>query len=114
MSIAAGLLDERVTLQQRATGLDALGQESGAWQDVATVWARVRTLKGRDLVAGGSEHATYDVVVRLRYRTDVAAGMRLLWAGQPLEIVGNPVPVDGGREALDVFCSAGIRDGRPA
>lgn len=40
MKLLTGPLNQRVTLQQRASGVDALGQESSTWQDVATAWVQ--------------------------------------------------------------------------
>lgn len=110
----AGAMDQRVIIQQRATGLDAHGQESTTWQDLATVWARVTPLRGRDFIAAAQMQATFDARVHIRYRTDVTAGMRLMWGAQPLELVGAPVDVDGGRHTLELMCVHGVRAGAPA
>ncbi len=44
----AGRLHERVTLQQPVTTQDDYGQDIITWADVATVWAGVEPLRGRD------------------------------------------------------------------
>ena len=49
--ITAGQLDQRITLQQRSAGADVLGQPSGAWADVASVWAKARPLRSREVSA---------------------------------------------------------------
>jgi SPP1 family predicted phage head-tail adaptor len=110
--ISAGSLDQLVTLQARSAGQDARGQASDTWVDVATnVWARVAPRRGRDFFAAGQEQATFDCTVLLRYRTDITASMRVLWQGQPLELVGEPVNVGGAGVYLELLCVRGPRAG---
>jgi SPP1 family predicted phage head-tail adaptor len=111
-------LDQRITLQSRATGVDALGQESPAWADlpdVPEVWAQAITKRGREYFAAGSVQADAGVVFRIRYRADVllnSATLRVVWRGVPYDIVEPPQDIDGQREAVDLVCSTGARDGR--
>lgn len=105
----AGYLDQRLTLQQRAAGQDALGDASGAWQTVATVWAHAKPLRGREFFAAGQLQAALDVQFTIRYRADVATTWRVLWRGVPHEIVSPPIDVDGRREYLELMCASGIR-----
>ncbi len=111
---AAGSLDQRVTIQRRVVGVDAHGQESTTWQDVATVWASVRPVPGRDLLAAGQPQATFDATVRIRYRDDVRATDRLAWGTRTLELVGEPVDIDGQRHTLELRCLFGLRSGAAA
>jgi len=43
-----GKLDKRITLQSRSATLDDYGQELNSWSDIATVWANVKPLGGRE------------------------------------------------------------------
>ncbi len=110
--LAAGALDQLVTIQRRASGADAHGQESTTWQThAANVWAQVRAVPGRDLLAAGQPQATFDLTVRMRYRTDITPDMRIMWGSTPLEIVGQPVDPDGGRHITELRCLSGLRGG---
>jgi SPP1 family predicted phage head-tail adaptor len=110
--LSAGALDQLVTLQRRTTGQDERGQALDTWVDVATnVWARVAPRRGRDFFAAAQEQATFDCTVLLRHRTDVTADMRVLWQGQPLELVGEPVDVGGAGVYLELLCVRGPRAG---
>lgn len=111
MSCEAGRLNQRVTLQQRTAGVDALGQELTTWSDVATVWAEVQPLRGREYFAAGQMQATVDVRIRIRWRAGVVPSMRALWRGQPHEIVSVIEP-DGAKSMLELMCVSGVRDGR--
>lgn len=107
--IAAGRLDQRVTLQQKSVTRNAIGEEVVAWQDVATAWAEVRQLRGREFFAGAQMQDAVDVRVRLRWRSGVTRDQRLVWNGAPLDIVS--VIELGRREALEIMCMSGVRNG---
>lgn len=47
--IDPGLRSHRIQIQQRSGSPDALGQPSQEFTTYATVWARVRSLSGREL-----------------------------------------------------------------
>lgn len=109
-------LDQRITLQRRNTGADALGQESTTWADYATVWGGVTTKRGREYFAAGAVQGEAAMAVRIRYRADVvelgSGALRVVYRGQPYDITEPPQDVDGQREAIDLFCSTAARDGR--
>ena len=110
--ITAGQLDQRLTLQSRAAGADVLGQPSGAWQTVATVWGRARPLRSRELFAAGAIENVTDVEFTIRWRSDVGHTWRVLWRGTPHDITGEPIDVDGQRQWLQLLAASGVRDGR--
>ena len=110
--ISAGDLTQRITLQSRATAQDALGNASGAWSDVATVWARARPLRSRELFAAGAIQNITDVEFTINYRADVASTWRVLWRGVPHDIIGQPIDIDGQKTWLQLLAATGLRDGR--
>ena len=114
--INAGRMDQRITLQRRTTGVDALGQEATTWVDYATVWGGVSTKRGREYFAAGEVQGEAAMAVRIRYRADVitlgSGALRLVYRGQPYDITEPPQDVDGQRAAIDLFCTTGARDGR--
>lgn len=111
VAINAGSLRHRITLQSPPTARDSLGQRSGDWVDEATVWADARPLSSRELLAAGQINSEISVRFRIRYRAGVLPTWRVLWRDVPHAIVGNPIDVNGERVALDLLCTAGIRDG---
>ena len=114
--INAGRLNERITLQQRTAGADALGQESTTWTDLDTVWAGVTSKRGREFFAAGAVQAEAAAVFRIRYRADVVAigsgALRVVWNGQPYDVIEPPQDVDAQHVAIDLMCTTGARDGR--
>lgn len=107
--IAAGQLDQRITLQSRTATRDAIGGELPAWVDVATVWAKVDAITGREVHAAQQLHAEITLRAQIRYRDDVAADWRALWRGNVLAI--HAVLPSPRRDALTLLCSQGVRDG---
>ena len=107
--LSAGRLDQRVTLQAKSATRAANGEEVVTWGDVATVWAQVQQLRGKEFFAGAQMQDAIDVRARIRYRTGVTRDMRLQWNGAPLDIVS--VIVVGRNELLELMCIAGVRNG---
>lgn len=107
--ISAGMFDQRVTLQSKQVARGANGEEVVTWSDVATIWAQVQQLRGKEFFAGAQMQDEVDVRVRLRYRTGVTRDQRLLCNGAPLDIVS--VITLGRREALELMCISGVRNG---
>lgn len=110
--ITIGQLDQRIALQSRSAGVDVLGQPSGAWATVATVWGRARPLRSRELFAAGQVQNVADVEFTIRYRADVRATWRLLWRGAAYDITGEPIDIDGQRQWMQLLAASGIKDGR--
>lgn len=111
MTYGAGRLDQRVTLQQRASGVDVLGQESTTWETVAIVWANVEQIRGREFFAASQMQSETAARITIRYRTDVVPTMRAVWRDQAHDITAV---IDPGsrKETLELMCMAGVRDGR--
>lgn len=107
--IAAGRLDQRITLQQKSVTRAANGEEVVSWAVVDTLWAEVFQLRGKEFFAGAQMQDAVDVRVRLRYRAGVTRDMRIVWNGTPLDIVS--VIELGRREALELMCISGVRNG---
>jgi SPP1 family predicted phage head-tail adaptor len=110
----AARLRTPVQLQRRGTVQDERGQDTVTWATYATEWAEVRPTRGRDMLAAAQPQATFDAAVLIRYRADVLATDRVVWAGQPLELIGLPVNVNGANVALELLCTHGVRTGAPA
>lgn len=110
----AGDLDQRITIQRRAAGVDALGHEAKGWTDYATVWARVLTTGGREALQAGAVQGEATIECRIRYRADLlhdSTGQRIVWRGIAYDITRPPQDVKGAGVAIDLFGSTGARDG---
>jgi SPP1 family predicted phage head-tail adaptor len=79
-----------------------------AWVDVATVWASVEAIGGREQLASGQVQADTTYRVCMRHREDVTAKNRLVWltskpANKVLNVTAAP-PTVGTGNSLELVC----------
>jgi len=98
-----GRLDRRVTLQYAVLARDAAGGQVPTWYDLATVSAAKIPVRGARFYAAESKQFETLVGYRIRHRSGVAAGMRLVHGDDVLEIVAPPEE-QGRRQYLDLTC----------
>lgn len=99
----AGRLNRRCVLQTPSTATDEIGQPIPGWTDVATVWADIRMKSGLEAIKAGAVVSTVQASIRIRYRSDVNAGMRVVHNLVAYEIKAK-LPDVSGREFLDLVC----------
>lgn len=102
----AGKLTELVTIQARTAGTDALGQPNTTWTTFASVWAQLKAAKGIEVIKGSGEVSSYQVSVRIRWRTDILPTMRVVHDGAVYNINAVLPDVSGGRDYVDLVCEA--------
>jgi SPP1 family predicted phage head-tail adaptor len=66
-----GKLNKRVTFQRRSATLDDYGQQLDAWTEVATVWANVEPVGGREKMMAMAINAQLTHRVSVRYTADL-------------------------------------------
>lgn len=99
----AGQLNNRITIQQQSTSVDALGQPVATWSDVALVWADVKFQSGSESIKAGAQVATSKCSIRIRYRTGLTSAMRVLLGSTVLQILAV-LPDEKGRKHVDLAC----------
>jgi SPP1 family predicted phage head-tail adaptor len=98
-----GALTDRVSLQRRVDTSELEGGTAHIFMTVSSLWARVRSLSTRLMMAGDGRAAAASHSVVVRYRSDVAVGDRFGWRGRWLEVVGV-ADLDGRRGWLSCQC----------
>lgn len=93
----------RVTIETLPDQLDAFRQLAGVWTAGDTVWARVRTLSGREAAAAHQVRPETSLRVEMRYRSDISPEDRLDFSGRKLKILAAFDPEERGR-VLYVDC----------
>ncbi len=107
----AGLLKYRVTIQSRLQEQDPkYGGQVNAWDDVATVWAGITPLRGRELFAAQAIHSKAEVKILIRYRGDLSHDMRVKHGDIIYDIHSIP-PVPDRYQGLTLLCSTGVTEG---
>lgn len=106
-----GKFKHRVTIQELG-GRDDYGQPlPDGWVDVATrLRANIRTLTGREFATSGSEASEVTTSIRLRYRTGIQAGMRVVH-GDTIYDIRAVLPNEEDRRYVDLACATGANDG---
>lgn len=81
----AGILRDRIIIQHKTVTADGWGQEIEVWSDLATVWANVRFMSGKEYISANRETAQIQASIRIRIRS-VDSGMRVIFNGKVYEI----------------------------
>lgn len=116
MSIVdAGMLRRRVRLQRPVMVKDTLGAPTHQWVEVATVWADLQPLSGREAVIAGriSAEISHQITVRYQQIFDnpgQVAQMRALY-GQRIFNIHAALQEDDKRAKVILLASEGISDG---
>lgn len=111
--IYAGKLRHRVALQALGAGSPqqtGSGMPDESWSTVATVYASVEPLNGRELFAAQEHHAETTTRIRIRYRSGVTAKMRVSHGGTLYNILSVIDPEKRHKE-MQLMCSDGVNDG---
>lgn len=120
MALDPGLLRHRVTFQRLADVLDSngdpdqdpvTGEVSREWQDVATVWARIRPSSAREFRASGATQDETSADITIRQRSDINAGMRGLHGAKIYNVQGVLADDVSGLEYLTLPCTEGVNEG---
>lgn len=99
----AGALRHRVLLEAPSHQVGEGGVAIVAWQPVATLWAEIVPLSGREVFQADGLAATANYEVRTRYRADITPEMRLVWEQRILDVRAVR-DVEGRRRWLSCLC----------
>jgi SPP1 family predicted phage head-tail adaptor len=113
--IGAGRLSKRIQIQRRSSTKDSLGEPLLVWSDIASVWADVQPLMGRELESARRLSSEVTQLITVRYRaifsdTRQVAGYRALHAGRTFDIHAC-LDEDGAGVLINLFASEGSNDG---
>ena len=96
-------LNRKATLQHLVEGQDEAGQPVTTWANLATVWANIKHLSGVETIKANAETSAVKASIRIRYRTDLTAAMRVVHGATTYEIKAV-MPDEAGREFADLVC----------
>jgi SPP1 family predicted phage head-tail adaptor len=99
----AGSLTQRVVIEQPGTARDDYGERPITWLPVATRWACITPLTGREL--WNAQQVQPDVThnVSLRYMRGITPKMRINYGGRILQIL-SVITVDENATELRLVC----------
>lgn len=102
----AGELNRRITFQRFNGNRDALGDplyhRDEYWEDVTTVWGSVKAISSGEFYRAGQSQGYITHTVKIRYRTDIQAEMRVKCGGQVFRIESPPIDLTGMRKWMQL------------
>lgn len=77
----------RVTIQQQRVTYNAYNEPIITYEDVATVWAEIKPLAGREFWAAQQVNAEVTGEIRIRYRSGITPTMIVKFGSRVFEIL---------------------------
>lgn len=103
----AGKLRHRITFQrfdgQRDEYGDPLKSEDEHWNDVASMWAEVKPMSGREFYAAEQSQSEVTHKVSCRYRAGLTTAMRIKYGSRLFEII-SIIDWEERHESLLIMC----------
>lgn len=106
----AGHLRHRIVIQQSIITRDSYGQPVASWVSVATVWAAIEPLSGRELIAAQAVQSEITTRISLRYLPGITSAMRVVH-GTRIYNIKTLLNLDERNRELQLMCSEGLNDG---
>ncbi|HVY20472.1 MAG TPA: phage head closure protein [Bauldia sp.] len=82
-----GWLRHRVTVESAAGVADGAGGETVTWDTLATLWAHLAPVSDGEKIVAGHLSGVVTHEVTLRWRDDIAGGMRIAYRGRTFRIL---------------------------
>lgn len=86
MAYHTGELTERVTFKREVRVDDGMGGSRSEWQDIATRWALVRPMSGRERLAADKVEANANYLIVVRAPCDVQENDIAVWKDRELNV----------------------------
>lgn len=102
----------KIIVIQHITGstTDSYGGQVPTWAPFATVWAAVRPLKGRDLIAAQAAQNETVVVFNIRWISGVLPTMRVVYGGKNYDVTAIINTREANRE-MEISAKTGLSEG---
>lgn len=101
MTYTAQELNRKITFQAYTTTTDpSTGYPTEAWADVASVFAKVEPLVGREFLAAEATQSQVTTKFTMRHRGDIDTTMRIQFDGKTFDIQSIQNIRSGNRETL--------------
>jgi SPP1 family predicted phage head-tail adaptor len=99
-----GTLTDRVQIKTLQSVGDGAGGHERVYMPLSTVWARVRSLSGRQGTNADGQAVAISHSVVMRFRGDLGPGDRLVYRGRNLDVV-SAADLNGRKAYLSCACS---------
>lgn len=103
MSAFSQTLKHKISIQVRGTARDEGFQPIESWTEVAAPWGDILNTGGMETIRAGAVNSTVQTSIRLRYRTDIDASMRVVHGSKIYKILAVQ-PDERKRQHVDLVC----------
>jgi SPP1 family predicted phage head-tail adaptor len=79
-------LNKRITIKQ-VTQTETDTSAISTFTDLATVWASVEPINGREFFAADTVNSEISVRIKIRYRSGIIPAMRIVYSTRTFEII---------------------------
>lgn len=100
-------LRHKLVLQQEIRTADDIGGYTRTWKDIVELWAEITPLSGSERMLGGKAQSELTHKIRLRYRSGIAPGMRILFDKRTFNI-RSVINVQESNEILEILAEEGV------
>jgi SPP1 family predicted phage head-tail adaptor len=110
--MSAGNRPHRIVLQSPGGVTDSVGERTTVWTDAATVYAEIRGLTAREMMAAGQRQAITSHVITFPFGANVAAVIAA-WRvkyGTRIFTVEGVLNVDEAKKTIQLFCTESVRE----
>jgi len=102
--MSAGIYRHRVQIQSPAKTQDEYGEEVDSWAVVATVWARVEQIGGKEFFDAQRENSRITARITIRHRSGINQKMQLIHGQTIYAITSPPIDQAGRSRQLQLMC----------
>lgn len=99
----AGELRQRITIQSKTVVQNSFGEEDITWTDLATVWAAVEPLRGREFLDGRMITAEITTRIRIRKMDGISPEMRVVFGSKIYDVIAV-VHVEEREREIHLMC----------
>ena len=117
ISFSPGRATHRIRIESKSVTRNAVGEEVVTWANFITdtadnsLWCEAWPLKGREFFAAQQTQYAADVRFRLRYRAGLTQDMRVVWGGEPYDIL-SIIDVGAEHRTTEILAAHGVRNGK--
>lgn len=99
-------LNKRVTIKQKSTTPDEIGQPIETWSNFITtgdgkVWAEIDDMSGREYVAAGANQSTLVTKITIRHVSGIDSSMRIIYES---DTYGIDAALNKGSRTILLMC----------
>ena len=99
-----GKFRHRISFQKLGTTQDELGQDvEGEWETVASAWAMIKTLQGKEYFDAASAQSERTSRFIIPYQRGIDTTMRILFDNRIFDIVQPPINDDEMNKTLTII-----------